>query len=426
MFSVVAPQGEAAVGPGEGALDGQPDLSKRAAAETPATPHTAPASTGIIATECAGCGSKGRVPVGFAGRAVKCRQCGKLFAVPPSMPDGAAPKTGDGSVPSGAAAGTEAFPEEIGLAPLEEEKPELSPAASDSEWIAVAVVEEPCPATPAFANLDEEEPRQRKKKSPCPGSLRKKKYQELQHISREGWMSLGIGALLAFFIMFFPYLNFIFSPLKTIIHELGHAAAAWLCGFPAVPTLDFTYGGGVTYWNQNRSTLILLCIFLFYTYLFIYFRRNRLSLLVLLISLVCYSLLAFTHLHEIFILVMGHGSELIFSGIFLYRAMSGYAVIVPLERPLYAFAGFFIQFCDIRFAIQLLISPQYRTAYEDAKGGGHWMDFSRLAEEFFHVRLPVVALFFLCGCLLPPLLSFLFLRYQPRILWVCARLLKAQ
>jgi len=56
MFSVVAPQGEAAVGPGEGALDGQPDLPKRAAAETPATPHTAPASTGIIATECAGCG----------------------------------------------------------------------------------------------------------------------------------------------------------------------------------------------------------------------------------------------------------------------------------------------------------------------------------------------------------------------------------
>jgi len=60
------------------------------------------------------------------------------------MPDGAAPKTDDGSVPSGAAAGTEAFPEEIGLAPLEEEKPEPSPAASDSQWMGRISEPNPC------------------------------------------------------------------------------------------------------------------------------------------------------------------------------------------------------------------------------------------------------------------------------------------
>jgi hypothetical protein len=347
---------------------------------------------------CTQCKRRIRVPLALLGGPLKCPGCGgPLEDAPVPVPSIPAPE--DAGDDPDIIQDVEVV-QDVEVIPFVDERSE-EPAAATRHH----------PAQP--------------KKRPATSKRPKPTGKELQHISREGWSSLGIGALLAIFIMFFPCLNFIFSPLLTIVHELGHAAAGWLCGFPSVPTIDFQYGGGVTY-QQHRSTLILLCVFLLYSYLFIYFRRNRLTLLVLLISLACYSALTFTYLHEIFIVVMGHGSELIFSGIFLYRAMSGYAVLVPLERPLYGFAGFFIQFYDMRFAIQLLLKPEYRTAYEDAKGGGHWMDFSRLAEEFFHVRLPVVALFFLCACLLPPLLSFLFFRYQPRILRICARLLKAQ
>jgi hypothetical protein len=43
--------------------------------------------------------------------------------------------------------------------------------------------------------------------------------------------------------------------------------------------------------------------------------------------------------------------------------------------------------------------------YEAAKGGGHWMDFSRLAEEYFRVPLDFIAGAFFLLCLLPPLLG---------------------
>ena len=84
-----------------------------------------------------------------------------------------------------------------------------------------------------------------------------------------------------------------------------------------------------------------------------------------------------------------------FAGLFLYRAISGSGIIVGLERPLYAFVGVFIEVLDLRFAYLLLTSHAYRVDYEAAKGGGHWMDFSRIAEEFLHVDLTVVAGFFL-------------------------------
>ena len=46
-----------------------------------------------------------------------------------------------------------------------------------------------------------------------------------------------------------------------------------------------------------------------------------------------------------------------------------------------------------------------REMYAAAKGGGHWMDFSRLAGEYFGVSLQVVAGVFFILCLLPPTIA---------------------
>jgi hypothetical protein len=86
--------------------------------------------------------------------------------------------------------------------------------------------------------------------------------------------------------------------------------------------------------------------------------------------------------------------------------------VVPAERPLYAFLGFFIVFTDLRFAHRLVNSAAYRADYGAAKGGGHWMDFSRIAREFFHVELSSVAAFFLALCILTPVAAFLIYRYK--------------
>ena len=104
---------------------------------------------------------------------------------------------------------------------------------------------------------------------------------------------------------------------------------------------------------------------------------------------------------------MGHGSELVFAGVFLYRAISGSSIKLAAERPLYAMVGSFIVLSDMRFAWGLIHDVGARAAYEEAKGGGHWMDFSVLAEQYLHVELTTVAGLFWIACLLPPLAAWL-------------------
>ncbi len=231
-------------------------------------------------------------------------------------------------------------------------------------------------------------------------------------VSSEGWISLAAGAGLALLVLLSTCISFLFTPLPVIVHELGHTATGWIFGYPSLPAFDFTYGGGVTS-HFGRATPVLVFIYLVFVFLLIVCRHRRWCLVLLAATMLAYTLFAFTPVHKVIILAMGHGAELIISTIFLYRAISGSAIVHAVERPLYAFSGFFIQFMDVRFAYRLVTSLDHRLEYEDAKGGGHWMDFSRLAEEFFHVRLSVVATIFLAACLLPPLVGFLAYRYQP-------------
>ncbi|OYT71920.1 MAG: hypothetical protein CFK52_06695 [Chloracidobacterium sp. CP2_5A] len=231
-----------------------------------------------------------------------------------------------------------------------------------------------------------------------------------------GYQSIIGGAALAALVVFAPFFAFIafaLHPLITLVHELGHAAAGWAYGYPSIPAFDFVYGGGVTI-QQDRKWLLIAIWYGVFGWLFYYFRANAGTLLSLTGLAAAYTLTAATSLHDAVIIAMGHGGELIFATVFLYRAWSGESLAHALERPVYAFAGFYIQFYDLRFAFQLLNSQEARIDYEEAKGGGHWMDFSRLANEFFGSRFLMVVLAFFIACLLPPLVAWLLHRYHAR------------
>ena len=112
---------------------------------------------------------------------------------------------------------------------------------------------------------------------------------------------------------------------------------------------------------------------------------------------------------------MGHGMELLFALIFIYRAISGSSLVHPIERPLYAYVGMFIVLDDLIFSYRLFTDETTREWYENAKGGGHIMDFSRIAEDYLSTDLTTVAVFFLICCILTPMLAFAFLKWKKNI-----------
>jgi hypothetical protein len=190
-----------------------------------------------------------------------------------------------------------------------------------------------------------------------------------------------------------------------LVHELGHAAAGWLFGYPSLPAFDFRYGGGVTTHASEQSLMIVAVVLGGLGMLGLALRGNPLSLGLVLGATAVYGALAFTHAHEAVIVAMGHGGELIFAFVFLQRAFTGSACKLPAERPLYAWIGFYIVFYSMGFAWRLATSAVARQQYADAKGGGHWMDFSRLAREHLGLPLETIAVIFFALCIATPLLA---------------------
>ncbi len=234
---------------------------------------------------------------------------------------------------------------------------------------------------------------------------------EPRRMDKNDWLIMAVGLAIAGIAFLIGFVRQTFSTFMVLVHEMGHAIFGWIFGYPSVPAFDFMYGGGVTLWTQ-RSTLLLIVIYVLLG-LAVYSRRRNMATVVLLVLLgVVHAILTFTPGHSVVILFMGHGTELAIATIFIYRALSGAAVSDAVERPLYAGIGFFIVFADVPFAYRLMNSSYHRLVYEDAKGGGHWMDFSRIAEQYLHVDLAVVATFFFVCCFVPIVGGYLLFRYQ--------------
>ena len=233
-------------------------------------------------------------------------------------------------------------------------------------------------------------------------------------LGRAGWTSLLAGLFLAALVFLVPALNFIFQALLILVHELGHAAAGWAFGYASIPAFDFAYGGGVTL-HQERSMLLVALVYALMAGAAWALRRNGLAVHVIAVAAVLYTVLAITPAHQFLTVLMGHGSELAISAVFLSRSMGGWALAYPIERPLYGFAGFFILLADLKFSYRLWSSEASRWEYRQAKGGGDWMDFSKISRDFLHTDLETVAMLFFLLCLLTPVAAFLAFRYRKRV-----------
>ncbi len=218
--------------------------------------------------------------------------------------------------------------------------------------------------------------------------------------------ALGIGAVLAGVVSALPFARFVFSYLIVLIHELGHALCYWFFGYPAVPAFDFVHGGGITV-HQERSVALLLLAWALLGGLLWLYRGNRFALKVFGSFAALHVLLVLTGADAWVGLAGGHGFELLFAGIFLYRAATGTAIKTPAERPLYAACGFFLLFQVIGLAGPLVTNASARGDYSSAKGGALTMDLDRIAHELLGVSLPSVAFLLLLAALAVPPLTWL-------------------
>lgn len=238
--------------------------------------------------------------------------------------------------------------------------------------------------------------------------------------STKDWQVIAAGLGLSLLLLASEQVTFLLSPLITLVHEMGHAVMAWLFGYPAVPAFDFRYGGGVTL-HGDRAGGIVLLIYTGLLALAYFYRHNRLTLSCLGGLTLLYTLVAFSPVHEMLFVAMGHGFELIFAVIFLYRALSGWGCRYPIERPLYGMVGFFIVFFNMRFAWQLQFNPVFREMYLMGKGGiDH--DFVRLARDFLHTDLATVVGLYGFFVVLTPAIAFLLYRYRQLMLYLFIRL----
>jgi hypothetical protein len=199
-------------------------------------------------------------------------------------------------------------------------------------------------------------------------------------------LGLGLGA--AILAYWFPLTRFVLSALVTLFHESGHAVAGWLFGYPAIPSFDFTYGGGITHYGTFHLP-IALAVAAGFGYLGWLFRENRRSLTLIAIAFGVWLIMVISEWRREFVMAgAGHAFEFILAGILFYQALAGVGWHNPeLERPFGAFAAFFVQIHSMMFAWRLTRDEDFLEWYKQGKGGMLMNDLESIALDL-HIHTP--------------------------------------
>lgn len=225
----------------------------------------------------------------------------------------------------------------------------------------------------------------------------------------------AVGALVTGLVLAIPLtgiglLRTLFYGFVIMVHELGHAAAYWLFGYPAVPSVNLLFGGGITL-AMGRIWLLVWLILAGLGYLIYRYRSSSNALSWLLGATAVYGLFTFSSWHTLLISYAGHGAENLAIVLCLYFAMGGYFCKLGGERTIYAMLGFFTWFVDLQFAWQLMYDAAKRTSYINGIGGMLDNDFVTLADGL-GMSLDAIATLFLLTSLISPVVAFLLYRYE--------------
>ncbi len=198
----------------------------------------------------------------------------------------------------------------------------------------------------------------------------------------EEMFHLFLGLVVAPVLALVPFLHLMGWFFQALVHEMGHTAASWVVGVPAIPALGITAEAATVHGEQ----FLLLTLLAWGALVFGSFRLTdgpfRYGALALLAVL--YPILAFTSLRETWQVVAGHLFELIVGGLFLGRALTGglshHHTHNQIERGLYSILGWFLIGRNLLLAGGLVGSASVRAEYATNGSFGIENDYMRLVE----------------------------------------------
>jgi len=214
----------------------------------------------------------------------------------------------------------------------------------------------------------------------------------------EPWIYLGLGALTAPVFALTPILGYMGWFLASLVHEMGHASIAWLCGMPSFPAISLDGHAAAMHGDQSKLLVIGIALTL------AFFAWQKLGGWLRWVGLACaglaYPVFAFSDFSEIAHLLGGHGGELLFATLALWKCLDGGFTNSRLERLLYGTVGWFLIARNLWLCWGLMMSRSARAHYHSNGSFGLTNDYIRVAEDQLNWRLESVALLMLLAALL--------------------------
>jgi hypothetical protein len=205
----------------------------------------------------------------------------------------------------------------------------------------------------------------------------------------EPWAYLGVGLLLAPALAILPIVQYMGWFLSSLVHEMGHSAAAWLCGMPAFPAISLEGHAAAMHSEQ----IVPLALFLTLALCFCTWRvlAGRARWIGCAAIVVVHTLLCFTPAREVLHLLAGHLAEFGFSCMCLFRALSGGYTSSRTERALWGTLGWFLLGRNVWLCWGLVTSGGARALYHTNGSFGLTNDYLRLADDVLGWPLQAIA-----------------------------------
>jgi hypothetical protein len=206
---------------------------------------------------------------------------------------------------------------------------------------------------------------------------------------REPWVYLGLGLVSAPIFSLTPLLGMMGWFLASLVHEMGHSAVAWFFGMPSVPAIALDGHAAAVHSEQQLFLVGMVALGLgsaAWRWL-----RGSARVAVLVGVGVLYPALAFSAARELLHLAGGHGGELAFAVLALWKTLDGGFTDSSAERLLYGTLGWFLVGKNVLLAWGLATSASSRAWYAENGSFGFTNDYIRIAEDLLGWRLESVA-----------------------------------